>query len=79
MKFTWKSVRRQGQIALLASSAMVFQTSGCDVGTIAATQTTVTTFDGRAAILQLLRGVIIGPIDAALANAVNGIGGSNNP
>ena len=61
MKFRAKSV------GLLCSMGILFQFGGCDIGAI----TTSTTLDGRAAIIQLIRGAVLAPIDAFITNAVN--------
>ena len=45
---------------------MVFQFGGCDLGTI----TTSTTLDARDAVIQLIRGAVITPIDAFITEAV---------
>lgn len=80
MKSHSRGLRRRAQISLLGSGAFLFQgLGGCaGLGTIAATQTTVTTFDGTAAIIQLLRGFIITPIDQALTAAVTNFVNGNN-
>lgn len=65
--------RVRAGLTVWGSGAFLFQgLGGCgNIGTIAATQTTVTTFDGAAALIQIIRGVILTPIDLAITNAVN--------
>jgi len=48
------------------SVGVLFQFGGCDIGTI----TTTTTLDGRDAIIQLVRGIILTPLDALITSAV---------
>ncbi len=51
----------------MLSAGTVFQFGGCDIGSV----TTTTTFDGREAIIQLVRGALLTPIDAAITAVVN--------
>lgn len=60
----WMRIRTVGLICGLGT---VCQFGGCDIGTI----TTTTTLDGRDAIIQLVRGVILTPIDALITDAIN--------
>lgn len=48
------------------SAGFVFQTPGCTLNQITAT----TVLDGQQAILQVLRGLVLSPIDALLSQAV---------
>lgn len=66
MRSRIKNVRAKS-LALLCGLGFLCQFGGCDLGTI----TTSTTFDGREAIIQLVRGAILTPIDAFITNAVN--------
>ena len=58
---------RAKSAGLLCTIGPLFQFGGCDLGTI----NTTTTLDGRDAIIQLLRGAILTPIDAFITAAVN--------
>ena len=58
---------RSKSAGLLCGLGILCQFGGCDLGTI----TTSMTLDGREAIIQLLRGAILTPIDAFITNAVN--------
>ena len=46
-------------LGAICSAGMMFQFSGCDVGQI----TTTSTVDARGAIIQLVRGAIVTPIE----------------
>lgn len=71
-----KSYRRFGRAAgLLAACGTMFQLGGCDFGMI--TTTSTSTLDGRVVITQLLRALIITPIDQALTNAIDNALGSD--
>ena len=59
--------KRAKRFSLLCGLGMVLQVGGCELGTI----TTTTTLDARDAIIQLIRGALITPIDAFITNAVN--------
>ena len=48
--------------------------SGCDLGTV----TTSTTFDGREAIIQLVRGAVLTPIDAFITDGINELFGAED-
>jgi len=48
------------------AAGLVFQTPGCTLNSITAT----TVLDGQQAIIQVLRGLILSPIDALLQQAV---------
>ena len=58
---------RAQSVGVLCSMGILCQFGGCDIGTI----TTSTTLDGRDAIIQLIRGALLTPIDAFITNAVN--------
>lgn len=47
--------------------------AGCDLGTI----TTTSTFDGREAIVQLVRGAVLTPLDVFITNAINEVLGAD--
>ena len=49
------------------ASGLLLQFGGCDFGQITTTQT----LDARDAVIQIVRGIILTPIDAAITNAVN--------
>ena len=66
MRFLTAKMRAKS-LGLLCSMGVLCQLGGCDIGAI----TTSTTLDGRDAILQLVRGAILTPIDAFITNAVN--------
>lgn len=54
-------------LSALCAGGMMLQLGSCDLGSI----TTTTTLNGRDAIIQLIRGAILTPIDALITNAVN--------
>ncbi|MEK6675273.1 MAG: hypothetical protein AABZ47_06410 [Planctomycetota bacterium] len=56
---------RAAGLAMIAGT--LFQFGGCNLGQI----TTTSTLDGRDAIIQILRALIITPIDTLLSNAIN--------
>ena len=58
---------RAKSLALICGLGAACQFGGCDLGTI----TTSMTLDGRDAIIQLIRGAILTPIDAFITEAVN--------
>lgn len=58
---------RAKSAGLLVGAGLAFQFSGCDIGTI----TTTTTLDARDAIVQIVRGAILTPLDALITAAVN--------
>ncbi len=64
-------------LPLLCSGGMLVQMQSCDTSQIVATTTTTTTIDPQQAVLQLLRGIILTPIDTFLANAVNEVFDNN--
>ncbi len=64
---------RYRAIGLLFSAGTLFQLGGCELGTI----TTSMTLDGRDAIIQILRGAILTPIDAFITNTINDAFGEN--
>jgi len=66
MRFRTAKMRAKSA-GLLCSTGILCQFGGCDIGAI----TTSTTLDGRAAIIQLVRGAILTPLDAFITNAVN--------
>lgn len=51
----------------ICGGAFMLQFSSCDLGNI----TTSTTLNGRDAIIQLIRGAILTPLDALITTAVN--------
>ncbi len=57
---------RIGGLALVAL-ASVFQFGGCNIGEI----TTTSTVDGRELLISLVRGAVLGPIDAFITDAIN--------
>lgn len=58
---------RARTLALFCGLGTVCQFGGCELGTI----TTSMTLDGRDAIIQLVRGAILTPIDAFITGAIN--------
>ena len=54
-------------VGLFCGLGTMCQFGGCDIGTI----TTTMTVDGRDAIIQLVRGAILTPIDALITDAIN--------
>ena len=64
---------RATSVGWLCGLGTLFQLGGCDLGTI----NTTTTLDGREALIQLLRGAILGPIDAFITTAVNQVLGAD--
>lgn len=58
---------RAKSVGLLCGVGTLCQFGGCELGTI----TTSTTLDARDAIIQIVRGAILTPIDAFITNAVN--------
>ncbi len=58
---------RAKSLGLLCGLGVLCQLGGCDLGTITITQT----LDGREAIIQLIRGAILTPLDAYITDAVN--------
>ena len=65
---------RAKSVGLLCVLGILCQFGGCDLGTI----TTSMTLDGRDAIIQLVRGAILTPIDALITDAVNEAFGSED-
>jgi hypothetical protein len=63
----WNRTLRKRALACLCGAGMVFQFSSCDLGMV----TTSTTLDGREALISLIRGAILTPIDAFITGAVN--------
>jgi len=61
------SMKKLRTASILLGAGMVLQFPGCNIGEITAS----TTIDGRTAIISLLRGALLDPIDAALTNAIN--------
>jgi hypothetical protein len=59
--------KRAKALGLLCGLGTLCQLGGCDLGTI----TTSMTLDGRAAIIQLVRGAILTPIDAFITETIN--------
>ena len=68
MRVLRRKVHRKA-LAMFCSAGILFQFGSCDLGEI--TTTTTATLDGRTVILNLLRSVIIAPIDALLVQAVD--------
>ncbi len=66
MRFRSASTRAK-VLGLLGGLGVVCQLGSCELGTI----TTSMTLDGRDAIIQLVRGAILTPIDAFITEAVN--------
>ena len=66
MRFRTAKMRARS-LGLLCGLGVLCQFGGCDLGLITTTQT----LDGRDAIIQLVRGAILTPIDALITNAVN--------
>ena len=60
-------VNRFRRAASILAAATLFQLGGCDLGTIQVTQTIET----RQLVIDLVNGVILGPIQAFVTNAVN--------
>lgn len=54
-------------LALVCGFGVVAQFGACRIGQI----TTTTTLDGREALIMLIRGAILTPIDAFITEAVN--------
>ncbi len=65
---------RAKSVGLLCGLGVLCQFGGCELGTI----TTTMTLDGRDAIIQLIRGAILTPIDAFITNAVNDVFGDED-
>lgn len=68
MKVLRRIIQRKA-LAALCSAGMLLQFGSCNLADI--TTTTTATLDGRTVILNLLRSVIIAPIDAFLVQAVD--------
>ena len=66
MRFRTGKMRARS-LGLLCGLGVLCQFGGCDLGAITTTQT----LDGRDAIIQLMRGAILAPIDAFITEAVN--------
>ena len=58
---------RARSVGILCGLGVLCQFGGCELGTV----TTSMTLDGRDAIIQLIRGAILTPIDAFITDAVN--------
>ena len=54
-------------LGAICGGAIMLQLGSCDIGNI----TTTTTLNGRDAIIQIIRGAILTPIDAFITSAVN--------
>ena len=54
---------------LLCGLGTLCQFGGCELGTI--TTSSTTTLDGRDAIVQILRGAILTPLDVFITDSVN--------
>ncbi len=59
---------------MLCSMGILCQFGGCDIGEI----TTSQTLDGRSAIIQLIRGAVLAPIDAWITSTVTNAFGSED-
>ena len=59
--------RRRRIVNAICAGGLVLQFGGCDIGAI----TTSTTVDGREALISLVRGAILTPIDAFITQAIN--------
>ena len=66
MQFRTAKMRAKS-LGLLCGMGVLFQFGGCDLGTITTTQT----MDGRVAIIQLIRGAILTPLDTVITDTVN--------
>jgi hypothetical protein len=64
MRIRGSSTRRLA--GLLFSGGVLLQFGSCDIGEI----TTTTTLDGREAVIQIVRGAILTPIDAYITNVI---------
>ena len=53
-------------VSAICAGGIVHQFGGCDIGAI----TTTTTVDGREALISLVRGAILAPIDAFITQAI---------
>ena len=62
-------------IPLLCGLGAMLQFGGCDIGTISTT--TTTTVDGRDALISLIRGAILTPLDAFITDSVNNAFGND--
>ena len=58
---------RARSAGLICGVGVLCQFGGCELGTI----TTSMTLNGRDAIIQLVRGAVLTPIDAFITDAVN--------
>lgn len=58
---------RQKIIGMFCAMGTLCQFSSCDIGSI----TTTTTVDGREALISLIRGVLLTPLDQFITDAVN--------
>ena len=56
-------------VSLMGGLGVLCQFGGCELGTI--TTSTTTTLDGRDAVIQLIRGAILTPLDALITETVN--------
>lgn len=65
------STSKRRLAGLLFSGGMLLQLGSCDFGNFAVTTTTTSTLDAREAIIQLVRGAIITPLDAYVTNAIS--------
>ncbi len=65
MRFLTAKMRAKA-LGLLCGMGVLCQFGACDLGTITTTQT----LDGRDAIVQLVRGAILTPLDTWITNAV---------
>lgn len=70
----WK---RRSVAACLASGLAIGSAGGCNLSDITATSTTTVTLSASEAILTILQGLIITPLNDALTNAVNNYFGEN--
>jgi hypothetical protein len=68
---TMARMRKYSAVTLL-SSGLALQFGGCIPSEFTAVQTTTVTLDGRTVITSLINSAIIAPLQAAIADAVNG-------
>lgn len=78
MRTSSRGWRARTKFTLLCGGMVLshaFALGGCDLGTISTT--TTATLDGRQVLIDLLRGAILTPIDAAITNAVENLLGDD--
>ena len=62
-----KQTRRAREGAAVCAIGIVCQFGGCDIGEI----TTSVTLSGQDLVIGLVRGAILGPLDAFITDAIN--------